>query len=92
MEYDPCVTAIFATLTEQQATDAELNLAIVAVEDNIAAVDNNVDTVNDSLTVVEERVEGLEGTVAVLDGRIGRLELSGMFNLNLKCARIWYFN
>ena len=50
----------------------ELNLAIVTVEDSVA-------TVNDSLTI---GLASLEETAAVLDGRIGRLELSGKFNLN----------
>ena len=69
----PFLAAIFATLTDQQAVDAELNLAIVAVEDNVA-------TVNDSLTTVEDKVKYLENTTAALDGRIGRLELSGKLN------------
>ena len=74
----PFIAAIFATLTEQQATDAEQNLAIVTVADNIAIV-------NDSLTIVgrgrlETRLASLENTTAVLDGRIRRLELSGKLN------------
>ena len=76
----PSTAATFATLTEQQATDVDLNLAIVAIEDSVS-------TVNDSLTTVELRVENhgtrlasLENTTAVLDGRIRRLELSGKFN------------
>ena len=77
-----CFAALFATLTEQQATDVELNFALVVVEDDVA-------TVNNSLTIVEGRVENhetrltsLEETITVLDGRLGRLELSGIFKLN----------
>ena len=69
-------------MTEQQATDEDLNLALGIVEDDVA-------TVNDSLTIVDGRVKdqetrltSVEETATVLDGRIGRSELSGMFNLH----------
>ena len=75
-----CIAAIFATLTEQQATDVELNLAIVDVEDNIATVNNSLTIVDGRVEDQETRLTSLEETATVLDGRIGRLELSGMFN------------